>query len=450
MKKLLRKTQSVCPVCLKVLPAYYLARGETVFMEKTCAQHGHFATPVWRGVVHFQNWWQKKKPDKPEFTQTVGDHHCPYDCGLCTDHRQRSCCVLLEITPNCDLGCPICYAGSTVGQSPEPSLEQITQWLHFLYEQAGPVNVQLSGGEPSMHTELLEIVRKVKEIGFPFVQLNTNGLRLAKEPQLAKDLVAAGLDAVYLQFDGLDDESYRLLRGRPLLKEKLQCIENCQKAYLGVVLVPTIKGDWNKNQIGPIIRFALDHLPYIRGVHFQPMSFFGRYPQAPKEKERFLLTDLMDEIEKQTAGLIQKGSFTPSGCEHNACSFHGSYLLQKDGTVKANRKTEEDCCCCTAPKKGEAVEKAKKFVANRWQMPLEAVLAYEKGELEDISNMESFLLYGKAFRFIITAMAFQDCWNLDLERLKSCCVHIVAQDGKKIIPFCAKNLTSLDGLKIYD
>ena len=449
MKKLLRQTKSICPVCLKRIPAYYLADREDVFMEKHCPEHGHFSVLAWRGVAHFRDWWQVKKPDRPLIMQTEKKLGCPYDCGLCPEHRQRSCCVLLEVTQNCNLACPVCYAGSGERPKKDPSLAEIESWLRFLWREAGAVNVQLSGGEPCMRDDLPQIVRLAKEIGFPFIQLNTNGLRLAKEPALAKQLAAAGLDAVFLQFDAVNDDVYRLLRGRALLEEKLQAIEHCKQAYLGVVLVPTVKADWNKNEIGKIIRFALAHLPYVRGVHFQPMSYFGRYPEAPRDAERLVLPDLMREITRQTEGLIPEGSFTPSGCEHNACSFHGSYLLQSDGTLQVSRKQEESCCC-GMPKPGEAVEKSKKFVANRWQLPKDAVVAYEEGRLKERGDLDSFLLYGKAFRFCITAMAFQDAWNLDLERLKSCHVHIVAQNGRRLLPFCAKNLTAADGRRLYE
>lgn len=127
-----------------------------------------------------------------------------------------------------------------------------------------------------MREDLPEIIRLGRKKGFGFFQLNTNGLRLAAEPGYAKALREAGLDTVFLQFDGLDDRVYQILRGRPLLEEKRRALEACAAAGLGAVLVPVIAPGVNEGQGGG--NYPLRSGAYARrpGGAFSAISYFGR------------------------------------------------------------------------------------------------------------------------------------------------------------------------------
>lgn len=142
-------------------------------------------------------------------------------------------------------------------------------------------NIQLSGGEPTVRDDLPDIIRLGREKGFTYFQLNTNGLRLAREPGYAQKLKQAGLNCVFLQFDGVTNGPYQALRGAPLLEEKKRAIQSCAAARLGVVLVPVVAPGINLDQLGAILDFALEWLPVVRGVHFQPITYFGRFPGQP-------------------------------------------------------------------------------------------------------------------------------------------------------------------------
>ena len=136
------------------------------------------------------------------------------------------------------------------------SPEQTRPWrswskmLGELFATQGAVNLQLSGGEPTAREDLPEVIEAACKAGFTFVQLNTNGLRLAGERDYAERLRSAGLASVFLQFDGVHDETYRVLRGRPLLDVKMRAIERCAAAGLAVVLVPTLVAGVNDQEVG--------------------------------------------------------------------------------------------------------------------------------------------------------------------------------------------------------
>lgn len=444
---LLRTTTSICPRCLTRLEAYIVKKGEKVYLEKTCNSHGHFRTIIWNGLPTYESWGDVKLPSQPTGCLTQVDKGCPYDCGLCPQHRQHSCCVLLEVTQRCNLICPVCYASAGKTTSPDPSLEQVREWFDLLLNCGGPFNIQLSGGEPTLRDDLPAIIETGKAKGFSFFQLNTNGLRLAADKDYVFRLKTAGLDCVFLQFDGVTDEPYRKLRGKALLAAKLRAIENCADVGLGVVLVPTLVPGVNEDEIGVILKFALDSLPVIRGVHFQPISYFGRYGFPPER--RLTIPDILLAIEEQTEGLMKINDFNPGSAENAYCSFNGKFLLLPNKEVHS-LKNKTGCSCQVPKVAAESARKARYYVARHWGSSAEEACCSTATRENDqnAGSLDSFLYRLKHYTLAVSCMVFQDAWNLDLERLRDCYIHVVSSD-RRIIPFCAYNLTDLSGRALH-
>lgn len=449
----IRDTESICPVCLTKIPASIFRYGNEIYMEKHCPQHGHFQVMIWKGLPDYESWNNFKIPSTPINGAGIIEKGCPYDCGLCPNHRQQTCCVLMEVTNGCNLKCPICFAQSGEGESMDPTLEEICSWYDKMLACGGPFNIQLSGGEPSLRKDLDQIIRIGKEKGFPFFQLNTNGIRLAEEKEYAKHLKAAGLSCVFLQFDGTKDSVYEILRGKPLFSIKEKAIENCAGAGIGVVLVPVIVKGINDGEVGNILRYAIDHMPQIRGVHFQPVSFFGRY-EIGHNAERFLLPELLQAIEEQTEGVMKISDFKPAGAENAYCSFSGNFIKMEDDGIKAWHN--ENTCGCgsdNVPIAGEAADRARQFVAKRWsakEEQKEQCCCSTGKDAMDTSSLDLFLERLDTYTLAVSAMGFMDAWNLDLERLKDCYIHVISQKEKmNLIPFCAYNLTAENGLGLY-
>ena len=185
--EVLRRTWSLCPVCLKRLPAERIRIGDEVFLRKVCAEHGDFQSLVWRGRSDIGAWIGEAEGGPS------GEPPCPEACGLCPDHLQGTCCVLLEVTRRCDLACRFCFAdgGADPGAAGDPSLEEVEASLSRLVVP-GKTLLQLSGGEPTMREDLPLIVAAAKRAGCRYVQLNSNGIRLAEEPRYVEALAAAG------------------------------------------------------------------------------------------------------------------------------------------------------------------------------------------------------------------------------------------------------------------
>lgn len=438
-------TESLCPICMKKVDAHIEADGKCAFMIKNCSEHGSFKTIVWKGSIPMEQWIRKKERATIQNPMTPTEKGCPFDCGLCKEHRQHTCTALIEVTKNCNLHCRYCFADSVTSQEADPTFEEIRFQYESIINASGHCNIQLSGGEPTVRNDLPQIVEIGTTLGFKFIQLNTNGIRLAEDQNYVKMLKEAGLTSVFLQFDGTKDSIYKELRGRELLETKIKAIEHCKAYGIGVVLVPTLVPGVNVDNIGELIDFAIEHAPTVRGVHFQPVSYFGRVPFAPQDTNRITLAEVMDEIDRQTFGKISLESLKPPGCENALCSFHGNYMIE--GKMKLMTLTSRSNCCGESESAEVGANKAKAFVARNWSNKATQQLSDKMNE-DKISDWDKILYQIQNNTFSISAMAFQDVWNVDLERVKDCCIHVATGEGK-LIPFCLYNITDSEGRYLY-
>jgi uncharacterized radical SAM superfamily Fe-S cluster-containing enzyme len=460
-------TESLCPVCLKVLPAQIRRQDDDVFLCRRCPEHGDFSEIIWRGLPDFEKWRRPKLPALGVNRHMESSSGCPFDCGLCPRHAQRPCTILWEITQKCDLVCPVCFASSGGGDAVHRPASEIVDSLAYIKAQAGQIVFQISGGEPTTHPDLVEITAAAAKM-FPAVQLNTNGLRLSRDLSLAQKLKDAGLSWVFLQFDTLDDETCRAIRGRPLVQEKLKTIDNLAKVGLPTVLTPTIVKGLNDSELGALVRLAAGKSS-VRGLHFQPMTSSGRNSFLG-ENSRLTLPELLTALGRQVPALDVSLAFPP-GCEHERCSFHLRFRRLPDGTL-IPRKSQEQSCCGGPPKTTDTPsdpaqtaagrDRAVDIILRSWSSgggsgSASAAAPAEKATLaipmapksQPASDVfDEFMRKTAQETFSVTAMAFQDVWTADLERLRGCCVHVF-NPPDRFVPFCAMNLTSRDGQGLH-
>lgn len=451
MKRIISKTESLCPVCLKKIKAIIWIKDheldQETYMEKSCPEHGRFKALLWRGSMTMEKWVRPKIPAAIKRPNTAVDKGCPFDCGLCVEHRQHTCTALIEVTQRCNLHCSFCFADANGDIKDDLAMEKLEFMYQSVMQTSGNCNIQLSGGEPTLRDDLPEIIRLGHSIGFSFIQINTNGIRLGEDEAYVKALKDAGLNSVFLQFDGTQDEIFQKLRGKPLLSVKTKALDNCQKYRIGVVLVPTLVRGINDHNIGSIIDFATSWNPTVKGVHFQPASYFGRIPGFPVEAKRLTLGEMMDTIEMQTDKQILKSSFSPPGCENARCSFHGNYLVYPNKTLTPLQAPVK---CCRNEESAEAgAQKTKAQVAQKWAgSEIIRDQKTNKNEEKKQDQWDDILEEIRQSSFSLSAMAFQDVWNVDLERVNDCCIHVVNTKGQ-LIPFCLYNLTNTKGQSIY-
>ncbi|KYH36889.1 MAG: molybdenum cofactor biosynthesis protein, partial [Candidatus Bathyarchaeota archaeon B23] len=312
----IKETKSLCPECLRVLPATIYEEGGRVYIKKTCPEHGEWTDLYWGDYEQYMKAFKYehlgKKLDNPRTKAKMG---CPYDCGLCSEHNSHTVLGIIDVTNRCNLRCPICFAhAGAAGYLYEPSYEEIEGMLRNLRENR-PVPtpaLQFSGGEPTVREDLPDLVRLAKRLGFNHVEVNTNGILLAESVDYCKTLLEAGVDTFYLQFDGVTPKPYIAARGFNLLEIKMRALQNLREAGCrSVVLVPTLVGGVNDEEIGGIIHFAIENRDIIRCVNFQPVSITGRINRRERERMRVTIPDLMRLAEEQTGGLIKREDWYP-------------------------------------------------------------------------------------------------------------------------------------------
>jgi uncharacterized radical SAM superfamily Fe-S cluster-containing enzyme len=313
-------TESLCPHCLRRIPASRILIDDSVYLEKSCPEHGDLERVLlWKNAPWPYDIWDRlhagraSSSDMEPGASDPESKGCPLDCGICSRHEQATCTAILEVTSACNIHCPVCFAASAQGPADDPDLSQIEEMLQTVRDERGICPLQISGGEPTLRDDLPQIISLARRIGFDHIQVNTNGIRLAQDAGFGYLLKDAGTTDFFLQFDGLTDEVYSRIRGAALLPIKLRAVERCAELKVGVILVPTLVRNINEDQIGTIIQFAKKWMPTVKGVHFQPMTYLGRYPHAPRNEDRILIPEILMAIEEQTAGEFSVRNFVPPG-----------------------------------------------------------------------------------------------------------------------------------------
>ena len=357
--EIIRTTTSICPECVKHIHAEIYVDPETnwVMMRKTCKDHGDFKDKLSNNPEDYK--WQQTFTDdmgstintttQPEYTSSgikAQNKGCPYDCGLCSNHKSAPNICLIDVTNRCNLTCPICFANASAkGYIVEPTYEEIVRIMeHFRSMKPIPaVLLQLSGGEPTMRDDLPEIIRKGKELGFTELMVTTNGVRFGKSIELVKKCMDAGMNAIYLQFDATDaPDVWKKIRGVNLWPLKKKVIENCRKlGFSGVVLVPTVAKGVNDNQIGNILDYAKENSDVVSGIIFQPVSLTGRISFEELMDIRYTTSDLKDAINKHTNGAI--GQFYPIATTAKMTQL----LAWFDEMPTFSMTSHNDCGFCT-------------------------------------------------------------------------------------------------------
>ncbi len=444
MTEIIGHTESLCPECLKRLPATRVVENGDVYLDKTCPEHGRFKVLIWRGADFYSRWGKQERTFLSNQGNLPPGKGCPYDCGLCSDHRMDSCTFVLEVTNRCNLKCAFCFASANENELAEPSIQELRGALQDAISSAGnPFPLEISGGEPTVRDDLPEIVAKAKELGFSYIQLNTNGIRLANDLPLLKKLKEAGLNTLYLQFDGVDNNIYQKLRGKDLLEVKNAVLAKAKFAGLAVVLVPTLVAGVNDGQIGKIITFAKSWMPVVKGVHFQPVTYLGRHFKEPTNRNRLGIPEVLESLDEQTGGELKWDHFVPSKCQNPYCSFSGYFILE-DGRLKPvhsfHRSEGKKVDCNPAPKSRDYIER-------NWGKASAADCGCRDGCCNSKDSLVNFYEYTLLQGLSISCMPFQDAWTIDLERLRDCCIHVISKN--RLIPFCAYYATGTDGRRLY-
>jgi uncharacterized radical SAM superfamily Fe-S cluster-containing enzyme len=318
-----RTTDSLCPKCVPEIrqqivdgkmpveilknekmgeiKAQIIERDGKILMVKDCPIHGHFEDVMSIDPAFFKHLEEvfPGRDIRAHSDETLHDH------GSSTIKHGRGSVLTIDLTNRCNMMCDPCFMDANqVGFVHELSWQDIQTLLDnaISIKPRRQMSVQFSGGEPTLSPYFLDAVRYARKVGFNSVQAATNGIEFAKNPEFCKQAAEAGLRYAYLQFDGIGNAANEHRAVGNLFDVKLRAIENLHKAGVEIVPVTTIVNGINNEQVGAIIKFALDNPKKISFLSFQPVSFTGRDEEVTDERrhaQRYTLSHLAHDVKNQ-------------------------------------------------------------------------------------------------------------------------------------------------------
>ncbi|MFX1484333.1 MAG: radical SAM protein [Promethearchaeota archaeon] len=426
---------ALCPVCGSLAQNTETVEDGKVYVVRTCPVHGSTKTLLSTDSAYWTESLRYDRPgSKPIVWSSTQDKGCPDDCGICPAHKQHTCVGVMEITGQCNLKCNICFAASPSGG--HVPFDQITKMIDtYVSYEAEPELLQLSGGEPTLHPDIIEIVNYAKRLDIQDVAVSTNGLRLLEE-DFAEELAKTD-PVIYLQFDTFNPDVSKMIRGRDFVEEKKHAVEVCNNLGMTTVLVPTLIAGVNVNEIGSLIQYALAQKK-VFGVNFQPVALTGRINTTDISAPT--IPDVLHEIESQTNSVLEFSDFRPIPCPHPHCTAISYVLVDDRETTPLTDIVNVDEYIDYARDRTLVKEAVLMDEAFTKLFSTRAVPGSE-------SNLEAFCeacgmtipeVLGKSVK-IVSVHSFMDRQTYQLERAQKCCIHVIQPDGK-MIPFCNYNM----------
>jgi uncharacterized radical SAM superfamily Fe-S cluster-containing enzyme len=508
-----RTTDSLCPNCVieareaiisgkkdvsvlineKVgeIKAQIIERDGEIWMVKDCPTHGHFEDMMAidsKFLKHIEAMFPGRDIDSHN-DEKLHNH------GSSTIKYGRGAVLTVDLTNRCNMMCDPCFMDANqVGFVHELSMDEIKEILDnaISIKPRRQMSVQFSGGEPTISPFFLDAVRYSRKVGYNSVQAATNGIEFAKSKEFCKQAAEAGLRYVYLQFDGIGNDANSHRQVGNLFDVKIRAINNLHEAGVEIVLVTTLVNGINNDQVGSIIRFALDNPKKIAFLSFQPVSFTGRDEEITAQRrlqQRYTLSHLAHDVKSQVGiteptrdwfPLSLMGAFADfadlvhgpqaewgqvsCGCHPN-CGVGTAVMIDKE--TKEMRPVPE---FLNIPGLVKDMQKITDAARGKWMsnvmMGLTLLKHYNPYKApSQFSLYELFKKFDKSFGLtgknygkvsgdrssgdieqrradrwnflFIAGMWFQDLFNYDFRRTEMCIIPYGTQEGE--ISFCAYN-----------
>jgi uncharacterized radical SAM superfamily Fe-S cluster-containing enzyme len=359
--------------------------------------------------------------------------------------KLSTCLALIEIVNSCNLSCPTCYADSPAGVGEyldAVPLADLQRRIQGVIDRKGGIEIlQLSGGEPTLHPQFIDLVEWVQaHPDIDYLLLNTNGVRIAHDAAFAERLAVAarrGRFQLYLQFDGPQLDGQVALRGVDLRKTRIRAIERCREINLPITLAMTVTPE-NLSSLWDAIEFGLRY-PHVRGICFQPVFTSGRRAGSAGipagvsvsralasryagalSPTRLNTADILLAAVEQAAGKLRFEDFTPLPCGDPNCATIG-YLLKAGGRTHSISDFVD-------------FTKVQGFLRDKVRYRLEDLIrcgcdSEPLGELLRQFEMDE----SNTFRILVKP--FMDASTWDDDRIDRCCTHVIRPDGR-LDSFC--------------
>ncbi|MFL5705480.1 MAG: radical SAM protein [Ktedonobacteraceae bacterium] len=446
MTEILKQTRSICSACGEIVPATYEVRDdEQVFFTRTCPTHGVADT----NLGYHAAFYRKSFAVEKIMIERYGDGgNTDISKGLSPfPLRKPAGLAILEVTERCNLTCPMCYAYSSPSER-DYSLEEIETRLDQLIAVEGKgISLQISGGEPSVRKDLDKIAAMVKRKGFGQLEMVSNGIRLAREPEFAEKLVAWGFTSVYLQFDSTRPADIFKLRGEDLWDVRVKAIAALERVKLPSTLAVSLYDGLNSDQIQQVIHFAWEHPDTVCAIAFQAATPFGRFEvnkddagthsNGPSTPRKLRMPEILKLIEEQAG--VSQDLFFPVGEGSPLCNTFSLLKYTKNGYKPiAPNFTLKEFMDVMGPRPNMTL----RMLTRGRTAVLPQIVSNIGGSLKLIKTLwphigtdPSFWTSRKTLTLFVKP--FMDESDIDMSRIERCCFHNASPRG--VMSFCALN-----------
>ncbi len=479
-----RYVTAFCPLCHDEAPerplngvvrlsAQLMERDGRIWLERGCPTHGLVRTLYDEDpeiLSYLEEWTAPTKAHMPDVVGNFDPVPSAYLRGLPEMQTQHTCILLEDIAETCNLRCPTCFADSSPDlRNVVPVADVLANVDQRLARENGRIDVlMLSGGEPTLHPQLAELLTELTARPITRILINSNGLRIAADDVLL-DLLTEHRERVevYLQYDGLSEMAHRYHRGGDLRRTKAQALQRLSDREIFTTLVMAVALDVNDTEIGDMVRLALD-TPFVGGLTIQPLFGSGRSGRIDP-LDRLTHTGVLKRLGPQTDGLVTWRDLTALPCSHPHCCSVG-YLIRDDNDdwrslvsligpdnlkdklgLVANRIADTEI-----PKQLRAAVQESLLgllseqsslshpqIGDVWRnicencdLGMSTLLTLASSALPGRRKRIRSLLGKRVVR--ITVKPFMDMSTMIEERLLQCCVHVGTRSSQdQCAPFCA-------------
>jgi uncharacterized radical SAM superfamily Fe-S cluster-containing enzyme len=453
---LFKHTTSTCPGCLALVEAQVVIRKGQVFFLKDCTKCGPSEALVSEDAAYYVRAYAfARAGTEPLKFRNEVEHGCPTDCGTCDDHEQHTCLPIVEVTDHCNLECPICIVDNH--DSKHIELATFQKIVDGLVEAEGTCeSLAISGGEPTSHPKILELIAIATRPEIGRIVLITNGIRLGKDRAFAHKLKEAGV-YIGLQLDGFTADVHEKIRGRDLCAEKAAALAVIAELELPTQLIFVATLGVNDHQIGQVIELFLS-APHFLSLNFQPVAYTGhgggKFDHDPNH--RITIPGIIRRAEEQTGGQLRYTDFFPLPCSHPQCVSLTYLLRLEDGTsvpfarfIDFEKYTTLLRSSATLPATAEVEDALQDVIHDVFARQDEIergpeILAALRRSLDEmfprkpLSAADAVRVSERQSKSIFLHH-YMDRHDFDLERLRKCCHHYPQIDGR-IMPACGFNM----------
>ena len=458
---LLRRTTSLCGVCRRSVPAEIWRSGGAVMMRKVCDDHGYAEVMLSPSAAWYERVTALAPALRPPQSPHPTSQGCPFDCGPCTSHEQEALLPIVPITSACNLDCPICYTHNRNEGAYQMTAAELRAILGHI-RRADPERriINLTGGEPTLHPDVIRLVELCAEEGVHRITLSTHGLRFLKDDGFLERLAAAGA-RIILSFDSLDEDTNRRMLGGPLAAAKLEVLGRLDAAGVPTTLLPVLARGHNDHEVGALVDLGLT-TACVRSVELHTMTFTGHGGLTFDKRGRYTTYEVLRDLETQTAGRLRIDDFVPSPAAHPLCYLVTYVLALPDGgwlplpRFLATDELRNVLAGGLYLEPSAALEAClHDVVARLWTgaVTLEdgldpaRVLAGLRALIDEafapgVAPADRMAAAERRIKAIYVH-AHMDEDNFDTDRIRQCCVGIREPDGRSI-PSCAYNVLYRD------